>query len=70
MIKLLIFSIVKTKLNITFATSIISCYIKNSSYQHKKAIKTILKYIKSSKYSKITYNSQKILFVEGYSNLN
>lgn len=44
--KSLLFSIVKTRPDIVFA---ISQYTKNPSYFYIKAIKTILKYLKSSK---------------------
>lgn len=57
MIELLIFSIVKIKPDITFTILITSCDVKNPSHQYTKVIKIILKYIKSSKYNKIIYNS-------------
>lgn len=69
-ISFLIFSIVETRLDITFAISIISQYAKNSSHQHTKAVKTILKYLKGSKHRGIIYSEQEKLFVERYSNLN
>lgn len=70
MIDFIIFSIVMTKLDIVFATSIASCFVKNSGYQHIEAVKTILQYFKVSKNQKIIYGSQDKLFIEGYSNFN
>lgn len=61
---------IKTKLNIAFAISIASCFIKNPSYQYTRVLKTILKYIESSKHCKITYNGQEKLLVKKYSKLN
>lgn len=42
----LIFSIVKTKPDIAFATSISSCFAKNLGQQHTEAVKMILQYLK------------------------
>lgn len=49
-IGLIIFFIVETRPNIIFAISLVSHFVKNSSYQHIKAVKTILKYFKKAKY--------------------
>lgn len=64
------FSIVKTRPNITFATSIASCFAKNLGHQHTKAVKTILQYLKGSKKHEITYGGQNKLLVKEYSNSN
>ena len=45
----LMISMVETKPDIAFATSLTSRYIKNQSHLHIEAVKTILKYIKGSK---------------------
>lgn len=44
-----IFSIVETRPNIAFTTSIASRFVKNISHLYIEAIKTILRYIKGSK---------------------
>lgn len=66
----LMFSMVETRPDITFATSIASQYAKNSSHKYIKTVKTILKSIKSSKHYDITYDEQEKLIVKRYSNLN
>ncbi len=63
----LIFSMVETRPDIAFATSITSRYAKNPSHQHTEAVKTILRYMKGSKHRGITYGGQEKLLVEGYS---
>lgn len=50
MIGLIIFSIVETKPNIAFATSLVSRFAKNPSHQYIEAVKTILKYLKRLKH--------------------
>lgn len=55
----LMFSIVKTRPNIVFATSVASCFSKNLSQQYTKAVKTILRYLKRSKNYSITYGGKK-----------
>lgn len=42
MTKFFIFSIVKTRPDIAFATFVISCYIKNLGHQHIETMKIIL----------------------------
>lgn len=66
MTKSLIFSIVETRLDIAFATSVTSHFIKNLEYQDTEAVIIILRYIKGSKKQGITYSRQKKFFVEGY----
>ena len=63
----LMFSMVETRPDIAFATSVASRYTKNPSHQHIEAVKTILRYMKGSKQRGITYGGQEKLLVEGYS---
>lgn len=51
----LMFSMVETRPNIAFATSVASRYAKNPSHLHIEAVKTILKYLKGSKDRGIVY---------------
>lgn len=46
----IIFSMVETRPNIAFVTSLVSRFVKNPSHQHTEAVKTILKYLKRSKH--------------------
>lgn len=66
----IIFFIVETRPNITFATSIASCFAKNFSHQQIKVVKIIPQYLKSSKNRGITYRSQNKLKIKGYSDFN
>lgn len=68
MTKLLMFSIVKTRLDIAFLKSVVSKFIKNLSRQHTVAVKTIFRYFKDSKNRGITYGGQDKLFLEKPSN--
>lgn len=61
-----IFSIVETRPDIAFTISVASCFAKNLGYQHIKAIKTILQYLKGLNKQRITYGGQNKLLVEGY----
>lgn len=45
----LIFSMVETRPDIAFATSVASRFAKNPSHQHTEAVKTILRYLKGSR---------------------
>lgn len=63
----IMFSIVETRPDIIFATSIASCFAKNPGYQYIKVVKTILRYFKGSRERGITYGGQEELLVEGYS---
>ena len=67
MIGSLMFSMVETRPDIAFATSVASRYSKNPSHQHTEAVKTILRYMKGSRNRGITYGGQKKLLLEGYS---
>lgn len=64
------FSMVETRLNIAFATSVANQFTKNLSHQYTKAVKTILQYFKGLKKRGIIYGGQNKLLVEGYSNLD
>ena len=61
------FSMVETRPDIAFATSVASRFAKNPSHQHTEAVKTILRYLKSSRERGITYGGQDQILVEGYS---
>ena len=64
----LMFSMVETRPNIAFPTSVASRFAKNPGYQHTEAMKTILRYLKGSNKRGIIYSGQSKLLVEGYSN--
>lgn len=51
------FSMLKTRLDVIFATSIAPGFPKNSGHQYIKAVKTILQYFKESKNLGIIYGS-------------
>lgn len=63
----IMFSIVETRPDISFATSVASRFAKNPGHQHTEAVKTILRYLKGSRERGITYGGQDKLLVEGYS---
>ena len=63
----IMFSMVETRPDIAFATSLVSRFAKNPSHQHTEAVKTILKYLKGSKHRGITYGGDEELKIEGYS---
>lgn len=65
----MIFAIIETKPNITFATSVGSCFAKNLSHTHTKVIKTILKFFRETKNQDIIY-SQNTLIIKGYLDLD
>lgn len=46
-IRTLMFSIVETRSNITFATSVTNCFTKNLGHQYTGTVKTILQYLKA-----------------------
>lgn len=54
----LMFSMVETRPNIAFATSIASRFAKNLGHHYTKAVKTILQYLKGSQDQGITYGGQ------------
>lgn len=63
----LIFSMVETRPDIAYTTSLMSCFIKNPSHQHIKAVKTIFQYFKRSRNRGITYAGDKKLHIVRYS---
>ncbi len=63
----IMFSMVETRPDISFATSVASRFGKNLGHQNTEAVKTILCYLKSSRDRGITYGGQDKLLVEGYS---
>lgn len=66
------FLIIETRPNIAFALLVVSCLIKNLSWQYTKAIKTIIQYLKAIKTLGITYGGEKKvdLNMKGYSDFN
>ncbi len=67
MIRSIIFSMVQTRPDISFATSVASRFAKNPGHQHTEAVKTILRFLKSSRDRGIIYGGQDKLLVDGYS---
>ena len=65
----IIFSMVETRPDIAFATSVVSRFAKNPSYQHIEAVKTILRYLKATRETGITYKGEQggDLIIKGYS---
>lgn len=68
----LIFSIIETEFNITFATSVVSRFAKKPSQQHTETLKTILWHLKETKTVEITYsgNEKRDLIIRGYFDSN
>ena len=67
MMGFLMFSMVETRSDIAFSTSVASRFSKNPSYQHTEAVKTILYYLKRSREHGITYKGEESLILKGYS---
>ena len=65
----LMFSMVETRPDIAFATSVVSRFAKNPSRQYTEAVKTILRYLKATKTVGITYGGDEEgdLTIRGYS---
>ena len=63
----IMFSIVETRPDIAFATSVAARFAKNPGHQHTEAVKTILRYLKGSRERGITFGGHDKLLVEGYS---
>lgn len=63
----LMFSMVETRPDIAFSTSVASPFFKNPSHQHTEAVKTIMKYLKGSRTRGITYGGEEELKIQGYS---
>lgn len=64
---LLIFSIVETRHDITFAISILSELAKNLFCQNTEVVKTILQYLKGYRNKGIIHEGQEKLMFEEYS---
>ncbi len=66
----LMFSMVETRPDIAFATSVVSRFAKNQSQQHIKAVKTIMRYLNATRTVEITYGNSEgsgDLIIKGYS---
>lgn len=63
----LMFSMVETRPDIAFATSVASRFSKNPPQQHTEAVQTILRYLKGSRDRGITFGGEKDLIIEGCS---
>lgn len=65
----IMFSMVETRPDVAFATSVASRFAKNLGHQHMEVVKTILGYLKGSREQGITYGGldQEELLLEGYS---
>ena len=59
----IMFSMVETRPDIAFATSIASQSAKKPGHKHTKVVKTILRYLKGSREREITYGGQDELLV-------
>lgn len=73
MTRLLIFSILKIRPDIAFATLVVSCFAKNLSQQHTKVVKTIMHYLEATKIMEIMYKNGKgngSLIIKDYSDSN
>lgn len=70
MIDSIMFLMVKSKLDVTFTTSVASRFGKNSSHLYIEVVKTTLRYLKGLRDPKIIYGSldPESFLVEGYSN--
>lgn len=67
----LMFSMVETRPDIAFATSVVSRFAKNSSRHHTEAVKTIMRYLKATRSVGITYGGKEgegDLTIRGYPN--
>lgn len=66
------FSMVETRLDITFAMFIVSRFAKSSSWQYIEVAKIMMQYFKAIKILSITYSKEKKgnLSIKGYSDLD
>lgn len=55
MVGSIMFSMVETRPDVAFATSIASRFAKNPGHQYMEAVKTILRYLKGTRDRGITY---------------
>lgn len=63
----LMFSMMETRPDIAYATSLVSRFAKNPSHQHTEADKLFFRYLKGSRNRGITYGGDEELHVVGYS---
>ncbi len=54
----IMFSMVETRPNIAFGTSIVSRFAKDPSHQYSEAVKTIFRYLKATRDTGITYGGE------------
>lgn len=62
----LIFSMLETRPDIAFATSVASRFSRNPSHKHTESVKTIFRYLKGNRDCGITYGGQDKPLIEGY----
>ncbi len=69
MIGSIMFSMVETRPDVAFATSVASWFAENPDHQHMEVVKTILRYLKGTRARGITYGGlyQEDLLVKSYS---
>lgn len=70
MIRLFIFSIVETRLDLAFVILVVSKFAKNLSRQLTKAVKIIFQYFKRLKNRDITYRDHNKLYFKKYLDSN
>lgn len=72
MIRSFIFFIIKTRLDVIFATIVISFFLKKFTYQYITIVKIIFKYFKNFRKQKIIYNrnNKKTLKIQCYFDSN
>lgn len=63
----IMYAIVETRIDIAFATSMVSRFAKNPSSEHFNAIDQILRYLAGSRGRGITFGGEKELKLVGYS---
>lgn len=54
----IMFSMVETRPDIAYATSVVSRFAKNPSHQYCKAVKTIFRYLKATRETEITHGGE------------
>lgn len=72
MIGSLVFSMINTRPDIVFVTSVMSHFAKNLSHKHTKAVKTIIQYLKAPRLVGIIYGGEegRDLKIKNYSDFN
>ena len=69
-IRFIIYAIIETQIDISFATSMVSRFAKNLSLENFNAIDQILHYLTRNCERDITFGEEKKLKLEGYSDFN